>query len=249
MGRCQHQQEPDSTLPSPPAEIVDDDALVTTLRREVVAAELQILELKDRMLAVNTDRADAVALLGQAELLLEQKISYIITLDQALNSRIRELEAEADRKTAEIDRRGERIAEVEAQVQRENAARDSIIADLSQRLETANQEINRVHELARELDQKRASAENISATLNAHLTSAHQLQSETSQQLETTTSDLAEARSQIAELNSTLDSTTAQLDQSEASLGLERSRLQTILSSALWRLGRPWRALFGPKIT
>ena len=85
---------PDSTLPSPPAEIVDDDALVTTLRREVVAAELQILELKDRMLAVNTDRADAVALLGQAELLLEQKISYIITLDQALNSRIRELEAD-----------------------------------------------------------------------------------------------------------------------------------------------------------
>ncbi len=225
------------------------NSLVETLRREVVAAELQILEFKDRLLAVNTDRDDAVALLGQAELLLEQKISYIITLDQALNARIRELETEADRKTAEIEHRGDRITELDAQRKQEIASRDAIITDLSARLETANQEINRVHALARELDQKRATAENSTTAVTAQLATIQQQQTDTAHQLEKTSAELADANAQIASLTTKLSDTANQLSDCETSLTLERSRLQTILSSALWRLGRPWRAWFGPKIT
>ncbi|MCC5021808.1 MAG: hypothetical protein J6386_02945 [Candidatus Synoicihabitans palmerolidicus] len=82
--------------------LTDAGRQIDDLRREVIVAELQILELNDRLLAKETDRADAVALLRRAELVLEQIIGYSMTLDQALNQRIRELEEECDRKTTEI---------------------------------------------------------------------------------------------------------------------------------------------------
>jgi chromosome segregation ATPase len=233
---------------SQPADDTVDPSLVETLRREVVATELQILELKDRMLAVNTDRADAVALLGQAELLLEEKISYIITLDQALNARVRELEKEADRKTEEIDRRGDHIREIEARKQKESGARDAIIADLGQRLEAANQEINRVHELARNLDQKRATAEQSAAEFSAQIVTATHRQSETTEHLTRTQQDLDTARAQIADLENRRSVIAAELVKSARLLQTERTQIETISSSMLWRLGRPWRALFGPKI-
>lgn len=225
-----------------------DPVLVETLRREVSAAELQILELKDRMLAVNTDRADAVALLGQAELLLEQKINYIITLDQALNSKIKELEQEMDRKTTEIDQRGARISEIEKREQQECSARDTIISDLNARLESANQEINRAHETAREIDQKRAAAEQDLNQTTSRLTAAESTLIATQSSLKTQSSSLEGTKKQVADLTVQIQETCSKLSTTQQSLKNERAKVTQIKASMLWRLGRPWRALFGPKL-
>ena len=82
---------PSSSSPEP----TTPEEIIQALRRELIAGELQRLELQDRLVARDTDRADAVALLGQAELVLEEKIGYILELDHSLNQRIRELEASA----------------------------------------------------------------------------------------------------------------------------------------------------------
>ena len=86
---------------------------IRDLRRELLTAESRILELQDRIAAKQTEQADAVALLGDAELVLENKITYIMELDRSLNLRIRELEEECDRKTDEIDRRGDSLLAAE----------------------------------------------------------------------------------------------------------------------------------------
>ena len=56
-----------------------------------------------------------------------------------------------------------------------------------------------------------------------------------------TSDELARTRAHLADTERTLADR-------EASLAHERRRLDKIFASALWRLGRPWRALFGPKI-
>jgi chromosome segregation ATPase len=225
-----------------------DPNLVDTLRREVSAAELQILELKDRMLSVNTDRADAVALLGQAELLLEQKINYIITLDQALNAQIKALEQEIHRKTEEINRRGVRISEIEQRERQECTTHDTIISDLNERLETANQAINQAHEIAREIDQKRAATELGLNQTTARLTATESNLVKTQSSLETQSSSLEESKKQVADLTTQLQDTRSNLSTTAQSLQGQRAEVTQIKSSLLWRLARPWRALFGPKL-
>lgn len=232
---------PPSSRPRP------DPDLVEALRREVAASELQILELKDRMLAVNTDRADAVALLGQAELLLEQKINYIITLDQALNSRIKELEQEIERKTVEIDRRSTRISEIEQREKNECATRDSIIQDLSERLESANQEITRAHDIAGQIDQKRAAAELALNQTATQLAAAESTLAVTQSTLETQTANLEKTRHQATALSAQVQEISTELSTSQQSLKEACARVTLIQKSLLWRLARPWRALFGPK--
>ncbi|WP_221032933.1 hypothetical protein [Actomonas aquatica] len=238
----------DSPASSSEASRPADENLVTTLRREIVAAELQILELNDRLAAKDTDRADAVALLGQAELVLEEKIGYIMTLDQALNTRIRELEQECDRKTAEIDRRGEALQAAHAADERNRAERDAVIKDLSERLEAANQEINRAHELARDYAEKFNGAEQALAATKAELAATTEQLTQTQTKLTTRDAELADALARIEALSAQLNDTTVRLSTSEETLAAERGRLHTIFHSTLWRWGRPWRALFGPKL-
>ncbi len=230
------------------AEPTSSQTDLETLRREIVAAELQILELNDRLAAKDTDRADAVALLGQAELVLEEKIGYIMTLDQALNTRIRELEQECDRKSAEIDRRGEAIQSAQATDERNRTERDAIIKDLSERLEAANQEINRAHELARGFAEKANLHEQSLGTTTQELATTRSRLTDTESQLATRDAELADARQRIETLSTDLNATTARLSSAEETLAAERGRLHAIFHSTLWRWGRPWRALFGPKV-
>lgn len=225
-----------------------DQSLVETLRREVASAELQILELKDRLLTVNTDRADAVALLGQAELLLEQKINYIITLDEALNRRIRELETEVDLKTAEIDQRGIRIAEVENLQKQEMTSRDAVIRDLNDRLEEANQATNQAHEVARDIDKKRGAFEQELAQTSTQLAETEKALAQTQSNLEERQSQLTTVEAQLAEVSSRLQKTQLDLVETQQRLQGESNQVAQIQTSLLWRLARPWRALFGPKL-
>ncbi len=144
---------------SSPGETASSDTRVRDLRREIIAAETQISELQDQSTRRETEQADAVALLGQVELVLEQKIGYIIELDQTLNTRIRELEIECERKSEEIESRGKALLESEVR------------------------------------DEKNRT------------------------QLTDTRSRLSNAENTLAEIK----------------------------ASVLWKLARPWRALFGPK--
>ena len=230
------------------ADSAPPETTLETLRREIVAAELQILELNDRLAAKDTDRADAVALLGQAELVLEEKIGYIMTLDQALNARIRELEQECERKSAEIDRRGEAIEAAQAADERHRRERDAVIKDLSERLETANQEINRAHELARSFAEKANHNEQTLAATQRELAGVQSQLSASTSQLADRVAELADSRQRIEVLSADLNAITVRLSAAEENLAAERGRLHAIFHSLLWRWGRPWRALFGPKV-
>lgn len=234
----------ESAQPSPP---LSRDEIILALRREVVAGELQILELNDRMLVKDTDRADAVALLGQAELMLEEKIAYIMTLDQALNARIRELEAECDRKTAEIDRRGEALSAAQAEGERGRLERDAVIKDLSDRLEAANQEINRAHELARDFAEKFNLGQTSLAEARAEASRLEAEKAETAATLDARDNDLKNARARVAALEAVEQTQHGKLMEMAVRLADQQTTVALIKRSALWRLSRPWRALFGPK--
>ncbi|MCC5021807.1 MAG: hypothetical protein J6386_02940 [Candidatus Synoicihabitans palmerolidicus] len=45
-----------------------------------------------------------------------------------------------------------------------------------------------------------------------------------------------------------LNATTTKLSRTTEDLAVARERLTAIESSLLWRWGKPWRALFGPKV-
>lgn len=240
---------------NPPPSVPSDDSRVDDLRREIIAAETTILELKDQLVERETDRADAVALLGQAELLLEEKIRYIMTLDHSLNARIRELEQECDRKTEEIDRRGSALQHAEAQKQHECRERDRAIKDLSAALETANQEITRAHELARKLDLQRADNETKLvekfrefATTVETLTSTENELQDTRTKADALVQQLDELRATHDQLEATLRDTQSSLESTSTAKARMDDKLRQIKQSWLWRLARPWRALFGPDL-
>lgn len=224
------------------------------MRRELVGDKLRIIELQDEIRMRQTDHADAISLLGQAELQLEGKIEYILNLDHSLNARIKELEDECDRKSEEIDRRGEVIAAAEARDKKNREERDAIISDLSERLETANQEIGKAHELARDIDQDRAAKIDLLNKTEAQLT-------ESRASLEAVQGERESAHRDISGLKQEIESHTASLARTEASLQKTTNELEStrnrvkaaeahrrmIESSSLWKISRPWRALFGPK--
>ena len=227
---------------------------IQDLRRELLTVESRILELQDQIAAKQTEQADAVALLGDAELVLEHKITYIMELDRSLNLRIRELEAECDRKTEEIDRRGASLLAAEKNQRELNVERAAVVADLSSRIETANQKINKAHSLARDLDLKRAEAveelDQKSIELESTATVLHE-----------TKTALVSATANIQELGSVLDATkvritsledeatrkNAELNSTEQTTRALKRELSDIRTSLIWRMSRPWRALFGPK--
>ena len=62
------------------------------------------------------------------------------------------------------------------------------------------------------------------------------------------TASLAQTSDDLAQTRARLADTERTIADREASLAHERRRLEKIFASALWRLGRPWRALFGPKV-
>ena len=109
-------------------QLEEKNRLIQDIRKELILAQVTVLELQDTILQKETDKADAVSILGQAEHALESKINYIVELDRVLNEKI--AAACAGSGSAEI------------------AARDQIIQDLVQKLDAANREIGATHTMA-----------------------------------------------------------------------------------------------------
>lgn len=130
-----------SENPAPPTDAIADPAalqralaektlLIQSIRQELIRSQITVLELQDTVLQKETDKADAVSILGQAEHALEGKINYIVELDRLLNERLAALAA-----TATAAEAG-------------NAERDRIIQDLVHKLDLANREAGAAHGLA-----------------------------------------------------------------------------------------------------
>jgi len=108
-------------------ELTEKADLVQSIRQELIRSQITVLELQDSILQKETDKADAVAILGQAELVLESKINYIFELDRALN---------------------EQIALIQRELSDARSAHQSITADLVQKLDQANRALGDTHNLA-----------------------------------------------------------------------------------------------------
>lgn len=219
-----------SSETSVPSEPLSGEALVRLLREELIKTQMIVLDLNDRVLEKETEKADAVAILGQVELVLEQKINYITELDRALNAQIAGVRARLE------------------STERENQAHATSIQELLAKLDAANKEVTRMHgvagDYARDLAHTREALNVESAThqqTRAQLSATSTELASTGQTLATTQSDLAATRGQ-------LEDTQRKLEQTHTELAHERHRLNKIFRSALWKLGRPWRALFGPEV-
>lgn len=185
---------PDSSSaePSTPPE---GEALVRLLREELIKTQLIVLELNDRVLEKETDKADALSILGRMELQLEQKMN-----------RISELEAAHARQIAEAR---DRLQSAEADTQ----AKESSIQSLTAQLAAARHETTEQRSVTEELAR-----------------------------------NLALAKHSLVVTTDRLEQSTTALARSEALLAATQGQLNTIFASGLWRVGRPWRAIFGPKV-
>jgi chromosome segregation ATPase len=81
-------------------ELAEKAELIQGIRRDLIHAQISILELNDTILAKETDKADAVSILGELEHQLELKVNYIFDLDRELNRQISGLRWRAKRSRA-----------------------------------------------------------------------------------------------------------------------------------------------------
>jgi hypothetical protein len=138
---------PESELERIRRALAEKEQLVQDIRKELILSQITVLELQDTVLQKETDKADAVSILGQAEHALEAKINYIVELDRVLNEKLAAAQRAAGSGGAEV------------------AARDTIIQDLVKKLDLANREIGATHEMAgkyaRDLAQAREELEKL----------------------------------------------------------------------------------------
>ena len=125
------------TPPTPPPdlarlqrELEEKTLLIQSIRKELILSQVTVLELQDTVLQKETDKADAVSILGQAEHALEGKINYIVELDRVLNGQLATAQAAL------------------AAAQTGSAERDRIIQDLVQKLDLANRGLGEAHAMA-----------------------------------------------------------------------------------------------------
>jgi hypothetical protein len=132
---------PSSSTPS-------ESDLLQSVRKELILSQITVLELQDTILQKETDKADAISLLGQAELVLEGKINYIFELDRVLNAQIADLRqslAGAETSHAAL---AAQLAAAQAAHAADREARDAIAQDLVKKLDEANRALGAAHELA-----------------------------------------------------------------------------------------------------
>ncbi|HTO03667.1 MAG TPA: hypothetical protein VL069_08195 [Opitutus sp.] len=138
------------------SELAEKTALVQSIRQELIRSQITVLELQDTILQKETDKADAISILGQAELVLEGEINYIFELDRVLN---------------------ERIASVQKELADSRAAHETITNDLVQKLDQANRALGDAHKLAARYAQEAAEARekivSVTSSLN-QVEAAHQ---------------------------------------------------------------------------
>ncbi len=111
-------------------ELEEKTLLIQSIRKELILSQVTVLELQDTVLQKETDKADAVSILGQAEHALEGKINYIVELDRVLNGQLATAQAAL------------------AAAQAGSAERDRIIQDLVHKLDLANRGLGEAHAMA-----------------------------------------------------------------------------------------------------
>jgi chromosome segregation ATPase len=153
-------------------ELEEKSLLIQSIRKELILSQITVLELQDTILQKETDKADAVSILGQVEHVLEEKINYIFALDRVLN---------------------EKIAGLQAGLAAQKATHDQITQDLVQKLDAANREIGATHTMAagyaRDLAQTREQLQRAAqdlTTVRAQLTSTQATLAQTRQELRDT---------------------------------------------------------------
>jgi chromosome segregation ATPase len=157
-------------------ELADKTELVQHVREELIRSQISVLELQDTILQKETDKADAVAILGQAELVLEGKINYIVELDRVLN---------------------ERIAAAQQELAAARAAHEAVIADLVQKLDQTNRDLGATHTLAANYARDAAHASEKLATITSALERLNATQAETSAQLSAANADIESLRDRL----------------------------------------------------
>ena len=221
---------------------------IDSIRRELITLKTQHLETRDQMLKVKTDRSDAVALLGQAELVLEGKIAYIIELDRALSARIRGLEDECDRKTEEIENRGKALSDARDEDRKNREARDAVIGDLNARLEKANQETNQAHQVAGDINRKLTESTEEAARLRAGIDQLEQQLSQEREAAQALQAKLEDLDSQHSDKEAALQESQKSLQASREEAKAAQAIIDQIQDSSLWRWSKWWRSWFGPKV-
>lgn len=157
-------------------ELGEKTALIQHVREELIRAQITVLELQDTILQKETDKADAVAILGQAELVLEGKINYIVELDRVLN---------------------ERIAVAQQELAAARAAHDVVTADLVQKLDQTNRDLGAAHTLAANYARDAAHASEKLAAITSALDRLNSVQAETSAKLSAANADIESLRNQL----------------------------------------------------
>jgi hypothetical protein len=200
-------------------ELAEKIDLVQSVRKELILSQITVLELQDTVLQKETDKADAISILGQVELVLEGKINYIIELDRVLNAKLASVQRE--------------FSAAQLSHEQDRAARDKIAQDLVAKLDEANRALGAAHAMAgnyardaSETGEKLQAALRQIATLQGQLTAATALANNLQQTLTTTQNQFAGC---------------------EAARTSAERRLAEIYDSFAWKITAPFRALFTRK--
>ena len=171
--------------------------LIQDIRRDLIQTQITVLELNDSIMLKETEKSDAVSLLAELELALEARITFIVQLDRELNRQLAELRRQLADETSE------------------KQARDVIIQDFVQKLDTANREIGATHQLAGNFARDLARA-------NDRLT---------------------QVSGELAGVQSTLAATQGELSAVTAVRVALDQKVRAMEATLSWRLTKPFRAL------
>lgn len=200
-------------------ELAEKIDLVQSVRKELVLSQITVLELQDTVLQKETDKADAISILGQVELVLEGKINYIVELDRVLNAKLSGLQRE--------------FSATQTSYEQDRLARDKIAQDLVAKLDEANRALGAAHALAGNYARD---ASETGEKLQAALRQLAALQSE-----------LAAAAVLSSNQQQTIATTQNQLAECEAARASAERRLAEIYHSFAWKITAPFRAIFTRK--
>lgn len=201
-------------------ELAEKTELVQSVRKELVLSQITVLELQDTVLQKETDKADAISILGQLELVLEGKINYIFELDHALNAKLASIQRE--------------FSASQSALERDRAAHDQVAQDLVKKLDETNRALSAAHEMAggyardaSELRGKLQSALDEIMALREKLSAADALSVKQQQSIATVQTQLTESEA--------------------ARISAER-QLAEIRRSFAWKITAPFRVILRRKL-
>jgi len=219
-----------SSPPNPPAaspdiaqlqrELAAKTDLVQSIRKELIRSQITVLELQDSILKKETDKADAVSILGQAELVLEDKINTIFELDRVLNAKIAALQRN--------------LAAAEQAHAQDRQARDDIANDLAGKLDHANRELGAAHTLAGSYAREASDARNTLASTTRDLANCQV--------------ELKKVLGELAAVQNELGATRIRLQSTDDSRAALEHELTTIRNSLAWKITAPLRAITRHKL-